>query len=199
MKPRFIVADRRDLLGGRLVPILNGLRIARRLDAKFLMTWDTDDGDFQSYVQGLREIFADWVVEPYDEATGSGTIIPVDHPFARAPGQIRTLPCAASAEFGIGDLFVEPVFDGDVYRLDRRFSCYRLLSDETFPLVAAELREEFWRFPNIPSSYRQLARLKTCNERRPTCMRGGCIHTPTQKCRLIDLNLTSHILLCVVA
>lgn len=31
--PRYVIADRRDLLGGRMVPVLNAMRLARHWDA----------------------------------------------------------------------------------------------------------------------------------------------------------------------
>jgi len=38
-QPEFIIGDRPDLLGGRLLPLLNAARLARETGAKFLTTW----------------------------------------------------------------------------------------------------------------------------------------------------------------
>ncbi len=131
--PRYIIADRRDLLGGRLIPILNGLRLAHQLGSKFLMTWHSDASDFQRLVAGLDEIFAGELLEPFDPATGKGTLIGIDDPLIKtATASIRGIATPETEMTGIGDALVQPTFapNPDIpYLLDRRFSKY-ILPDE---------------------------------------------------------------------
>jgi hypothetical protein len=147
MAPKYIIADRRDLFGGRLIPMLNGIRIARSIGAKFLMTWYSDDSPFQSLVAELQDIFAGELAEPFDPRTGYGTIIDVTDPLiAAGPGSVSILACEQSEVAGISDLLVKPQFastSDPAYILNRRFSLYSLAGFETVPSIITELANIF--------------------------------------------------------
>ena len=56
--PDFIIGDRRDQLGGRLLPLLNAARLAEATGAKFLHVWFKDDSDYQAMVSPLTDLFS---------------------------------------------------------------------------------------------------------------------------------------------
>jgi tetratricopeptide (TPR) repeat protein len=151
--PKYIVVDRRDLFGGRLIALLNGLRLAELYGLKFLMTWYTDASVFQSYVAGLREIFAGPLVEPFDEATGGGTVVPISHPILKsASSGVHAVPVPEVKETGIGDIVVEPKFgDADeAYLLNRRFSFYRATPSEDLRTIRQSISRIFNALPKAP-------------------------------------------------
>ena len=147
-----MIADRRDLLGGRLIPILNGLRLARHWGAKFLMTWYTDGSQFQSYVAGLPQIFCGEIVEDFSAATGRGTIVAADHPLAEAGNTVDVVAGADRGDWEIGDLLVRPAIRGDAYRVDRRFSIYLLQDEAADAPTLTRVRKE------LGSIFREIAK-----------------------------------------
>jgi hypothetical protein len=147
MVAKYVIADRRDLFGGRLIPMLNGIRVARSIGAKFLMTWYSDDSPFQSLVAELQDIFAGELTEPFDPRTGDGTIIDVTDPLlAAGPGRVGVLACEQSEVAGISDLLVKPELagtSGSAYILNRRFSLYSLSTFDSVPNIIADLATIF--------------------------------------------------------
>jgi len=146
----FVIADRRDLLGGRLIPILNAMRLAHHLNAKFLMTWHTDSSDFQSYVSGASEIFGSDFIAPYDPDSGQGNVIAINDPVLASAIEpsAKLLDTPERDTAGIADFFVSPnVERGTSYKLERRLSIYRLSETETFSQAAWALAEKFDAIP----------------------------------------------------
>jgi tetratricopeptide (TPR) repeat protein len=154
MVPNYIIADRRDLFGGRLIPMLNGIRIARSIGAKFLMTWYSDDSPFQSLVAELQDIFTGELTEPFDPSTGNGTIIDATDPLlASGPGGVTILTCEHSDVAGISDLLVKPEFSdtaGRAYILNRRFSLYSLSELDTVTSIVSDLSRIFHGLAKSP-------------------------------------------------
>jgi tetratricopeptide (TPR) repeat protein len=161
--PRYIIADRRDLLGGRLIPILNALRLARVLGSKFLMTWYSDSSEFQQLVAGLTEIFEGDLVEPFDPVTGKGTLIGVDDPLLqRATANAEVVNAPEVALSGIGDALMRPVFSTDreiPYLLDRRFSKYTIDASEDVASISKGLAAEFDAMAMLPIVREAFARI----------------------------------------
>lgn len=124
---RMFIADRRDLLGGRLLPILNGLRLARATGGEFRMTWFTGHDEFQSMVAGLREVFAGPMVTQEPD----GWLIGIDDPRLGAGSRAITAHGYPDSDLtGVGDFYVTPD-DADIQILDRRFSLYAVSTAET--------------------------------------------------------------------
>ena len=153
--PKYIIVDRRDLLGGRLVAMLNGLRMSRRIGVPFLMTWPHGDGDFWAYVPKLADIFSGDFTLPFDPTSGRGVVIAADDPrLADATRSRSVIPCPETVESGIDILLVRPnLRDGGKsnYLLDQRFACYALGPEETFADVKAGLAAEFRAIPKAPA------------------------------------------------
>jgi hypothetical protein len=127
--------------------MLNGIRIARSIGAKFLMTWYSDNSPFQSLVAELQDIFTGELTEPFDPRTSDGTIIDVTDPLlASGPGGVTILASQHSDVAGISDLLVKPEFSGTpgaAYILNRRFSLYSLSAVDTVPSIVSELAQIF--------------------------------------------------------
>ena len=98
--PRYVIADRRDLLGGRLIPLLNAMRLARHWGAKFLMTWYTNSTDFQAHIAGVSEIFSGEIVEDFSVETGHGTIIGPDDALTEACNAVEIIGSEGGEDWG---------------------------------------------------------------------------------------------------
>src|SRR5689334_19739158 len=100
---KFFIADRRDLLAGRLLPILNGLRLSNRLGAIFLTTWFTGKDPFQSLVAALPEILSGPFLQPFP----LGCRIEVsDERLIAGNREVITRPCGEAGMAGISDFLV---------------------------------------------------------------------------------------------
>jgi len=134
-----------------MVPMLNGIRLARKAGAKFLMTWHSDSSDFQRLVAGIPELFEGELVERFDEKTGYGTIIGIDDlRLSRATNEIEQLATPETADLWIADLLVKAKFSQhyDVnYKLERNFSSYAIAEGEKLRDVYKELSDIFHEIP----------------------------------------------------
>jgi hypothetical protein len=141
---KFVIANRDDLLGGRLMPILNGLRLAEKTGAKFLTTWFTSGDAFQSLVAGLPEILSG----PFLLNDPAGYLVDSDDPrVTTGSTAVSVRPCREAQFAGIGDFLVEPELNHDVLVLDRRFSLYAISEAETFSDVRVDLARIFRELP----------------------------------------------------
>ena len=143
----FIIADRRDLLGGRLIPILNGLRLAEKTGGRFLTTWFTTDDAFQSLVAALPDILSG----PFLESDPFGCRVGIDDPRLLAGSrEIVVRPCPEASLSGIKDFFVMPKSDCKSIVLDRRLSLYAVNEAESFSDVRKDLARVFSEMPKSP-------------------------------------------------
>ncbi|MDG3442652.1 tetratricopeptide repeat protein [Nitrospirillum amazonense] len=155
--PRYIIADRRDLLGGRLIPILNGLRLARHFSAKFLTTWQTGQDNFQSLVTDLPDILRG----PFEQLAPGGYLLPLDSPLIGTGSRdVVIRKCAEIGEAGIHDFFGSINGDDDIIVLDRRFTMYSVDSTEQFSSVRQSLSQIFWEMPWQAAVFDTLQTLK---------------------------------------
>jgi len=146
-----------------LIPMLNGIRIARSTGAKFLMTWYSDDNPFHTLVAEVQDIFSGELVEPFDPRTGNGTIIDVTDPLLTAgPGSVSILACEHSNVAGITDLLVKPEFSNtsaSAYILNRRFSLYSLSELDTVQSIITDLAHIFHGLPKTTAITEAFARI----------------------------------------
>jgi tetratricopeptide (TPR) repeat protein len=145
----YVIAHRQDLLGGRLIPILNGLRLANKTGARFLMTWVQGDDPFMSLVSGLSDILSGPFLSPATDRGGYQIGLD-DRRLASAKREVEILPCPSNVDAGIGDSFVYPDLGAPSLCLDRRFSLYRAEDSETFECVKSELSRVFRDLPKNP-------------------------------------------------
>ena len=69
--PRYFISNRWDQLGGRLVPLLNALNLAKRTGSKVLFTWRRDH-----LVGDISEIFSGEFCAPFNPDTSAGCVLP---------------------------------------------------------------------------------------------------------------------------
>lgn len=154
---RMFIADRRDLLGGRLLPILNGLRLAKAVDGEFRMTWFTGHDEFQSMVAGLREVFSGPMVTDEPE----GWLIDINDPRLNSGSRAITAHGYPDSDLtGVGDFFVTPD-DADIHVLDRRFSLYAASPSETLDDVRRGLGDAWDQLPLSPVIQQARTRLQS--------------------------------------
>lgn len=153
---KLFIADRRDLLGGRLLPILNGLRLARASGTDFRMTWVRGDDAFLALVSPIEELFAGELVLPENEG---GFIIGIDDPRLLASrGDVLFHATPENRASHMRDMLVSPA-DVPVLRLDRRLSLYALFAGERYASVRSALSTLFTQLPKSPALADAIRRL----------------------------------------
>ena len=150
MSRRLVIADRRDLLGGRLSALLNAQRIAHKINGKLAFSWYEDDSPFQRLVAGASDLFADEFLKPYDRTSALGFLLPADWSTQIAATRERKgLPSAEGGKFDLGQYLVKPIFDQNediAYWVDTNLSLYSLNGEDEHT-IRRELSEEFERLP----------------------------------------------------
>ncbi|MGO1119046.1 hypothetical protein ACTL6U_10090 [Rhodovibrionaceae bacterium A322] len=142
---QFVIADRRDMLGGRLMALLNGLRLAESSNRRFLMTWRSgQDESLFAFMTPLKELFKGGLIEPYDPDSGNGTIIPIRHPLLfQATEDRRPVPTPEEMDYGLKPLLFRPQLkDGQPYKVSNRFD-YLSLDGESFSEAQQGLAAQF--------------------------------------------------------
>ncbi|MGO1119922.1 hypothetical protein ACTL6U_14520 [Rhodovibrionaceae bacterium A322] len=144
MTSNYVIADRADALGGRLMVLLNGLRLAQKTNARFLMTWLTGPSRFFQIITPLEQIFSGDLVLPFDEESGAGCIISTDHPLVKnSSARVESLPVEEAEIYGFRDVFFRPKIASDrPYKVNARFANY-CLAGETFDEARQELAATF--------------------------------------------------------
>jgi tetratricopeptide (TPR) repeat protein len=124
--PQYIIADRRDLLGGRIVCLLNAMNLARATGAKLLLTWPLPEVEYRDLVGDPAEIFAGETALRYDPQSGRGSLIAPDAALVAAAD--RGVEAVAIPEADTIDEYhalVKPQFgEAAAYAVDLRCSIY---------------------------------------------------------------------------